>query len=134
MCPLHDYALYDLCEVGRSSSYNRDQVPVDDEPVTISMNAALHQFEAGVADHKAVLEYRLDGNSIVFTHTEVPYQVQRRGVGSALARAGLNYAREQGLTVLPYCPFIEHYIRTHPEDLPLVEPAYRAQRFPEARS
>ena len=103
------------------------------EPVTITVNTALQQFEAAVGRHKAVLQYHLrDDNSIVFTHTEVPYQVQGRGIGSALARAALDFARERSLRVIPLCPFVEQYIKKHPDYLPLVESTFRANRFAEA--
>lgn len=95
------------------------------------MNTTQQQFEAFVAGHTAVLEYEFRENSIAFTHTEVPYAIQRRGIGSTLARAGLDYARKHGFSVLPYCPFVEQYIRRHPEELSLVEPGYRAERFHE---
>jgi hypothetical protein len=32
----------------------------------------------------------------------------------------LDAARERGLTVLPYCSFVRHYIEQHPETLDLV--------------
>ena len=105
-------------------------MPDENESVTISMNATLHLFEAVLAGHKAVLQYQLQGRSIALIHTEVPHELEGRGVGSALARAGLNYAREHNLSVLPYCPFVEQYIRRHPEELALVEPAYRKEWFP----
>ena len=86
-----------------------------DEPVTVTVNTNLQQFEAVVERHKGVLEYHLrDDNAIVFTHTEVPHPVQGRGIGSALARAALVFARERNLKVIPVCPFVEHYIKTHP--------------------
>jgi predicted GNAT family acetyltransferase len=46
--------------------------------------------------------------------TEVPQELAGRGVGSALAKAGLGYAREQGLQVIPKCEFVASYIEKHP--------------------
>ena len=46
-------------------------------------------------------------------------------MGSALAKAALGYAREQGLTVKPNCPFIAGYIQKHPEWADIVDPKYR---------
>jgi predicted GNAT family acetyltransferase len=100
-----------------------------DENIDVSNNTSLRQFEAVVAGHKAVLQYRFEDSSIVFTHTEVPYALQGRGVGSVLARAGLDYAANHALAVIPLCPFVERYIRRHPERLTQVEPKYRARRF-----
>ncbi|MFP5504097.1 MAG: GNAT family N-acetyltransferase, partial [Candidatus Sericytochromatia bacterium] len=49
-----------------------------------------------------------------------------RGVGSQLAKAGLECARAEGLEVEPVCSFIAGYIRKHPEYRPLVHADYRA--------
>ncbi|MBY8850881.1 MULTISPECIES: GNAT family N-acetyltransferase [Saccharothrix] len=62
---------------------------------------------------------------IVFTHTEVFPAFEGRGVGSALARAGLDQAREWGLPVLPLCPFISGWIGRHREYVDVVYSAPR---------
>ena len=95
--------------------------------VDVVRNDALKQFEAELDNSTALLQYRMSGHSIVFLHTEVPEAFEGRGVGSALARAGLDYARQQGLQVVPLCPFVDAYLRRHPDDLDLVDPRYRAQ-------
>ena len=53
-------------------------------------------------------------------HTEVPKELNGRGIGSALARGLLDIARTQGLTVKPLCPFVAGYIAKHPEYADLV--------------
>jgi predicted GNAT family acetyltransferase len=69
----------------------------------------------------AVLEYHLAGGRMVFTHTGVPDEVGGQGIGSLLARAGLEYARARSLTVVPLCWFIAGYIQRHPEYQDLVK-------------
>ena len=83
-------------------------------------NVAEHQFELVVDGFTAFAAYQRDGNAIVFTHTEVPPELQGQGVGSALARGALDAARAEGAEVVPLCPFIASYIRRHPEYLYLV--------------
>jgi predicted GNAT family acetyltransferase len=61
------------------------------------------------------VEYLRTAGLIAFTHTEVDPAFEGKGVGSALARAVLDQAREWGLPVLPQCPFIASYIARHPE-------------------
>jgi len=78
------------------------------------------QFELVVDGFTAFAAYQRDGNAIVFTHTEVPPELQGQGVGSALARGALDAARAEGAEVVPLCPFIASYIRRHPEYLYLV--------------
>ena len=78
-------------------------------------NPNKHRFETTMDGHVAVLSYSQGGKCITFIHTEVPQELAGRGVGSALAKAGLTYAREQGLQVIPKCEFVASYIEKHSE-------------------
>jgi predicted GNAT family acetyltransferase len=78
-------------------------------------NRAEQEFELDVAGHRAIAAYQLEGKTIVFTHTKVPAEIEGQGVGSKLIRAALDAARDQGLTVVPQCPFVAAYIDRHPE-------------------
>jgi uncharacterized protein len=73
------------------------------------------RFHTEVDGFGGELDYRLDGGVITFLHTSVDDELEGQGVGSELARAGLDYAREQGLQVIPQCPFVRSYIERHPE-------------------
>jgi uncharacterized protein len=73
------------------------------------------RFETTMEGHVAVLNYKKEGKCITFIHTEVPEELAGRGVGSALASAGLTYAREQGFQVIPKCEFVAGYIEKHSE-------------------
>ena len=57
----------------------------------------------------------MEDDRIVFTHTLVPHAIEGKGVGSKLIRAALDSARDQGLKVVPQCPFVAVYIDRHPE-------------------
>lgn len=86
----------------------------------LSTDAVLHnedakRFELTVNGHTAVLNYVLMGETITFTHTGVPAAVEGRGLGTRLVRAGLEYARSQGLKVRTTCWFVRKYLRRHPE-------------------
>ena len=48
-------------------------------------------------------------------HTEVPKELEGRGIGSTLIRGVLDAARKEGLKVNPLCPFAKAYIGKHPE-------------------
>ena len=78
-------------------------------------NPHRHRFETTVDGQLAVLNYKQDRNCITFIHTEVPQELAGRGIGGALAKAGLTYAREQGLQVIPKCEFVASYIEKHSE-------------------
>lgn len=86
----------------------------------IEHNEKDNRFATTVDGEKAMLLYMRQPDRIVFVSTRVPPAIEGRGIGSALARAGLEYAREQSLAVVPQCPFVRVYIEKHPEYKPLL--------------
>ena len=74
-------------------------------------------------------EYTRSATSLVLQHTEVDDRFEGRGIGSALARGVLAAARDDGLAVLPYCPFIAGYIRSHPDEYLDLVPSDRRAKF-----
>jgi predicted GNAT family acetyltransferase len=72
-------------------------------------------------------EYHLFRNEIAFIHTEIDPGFAGRGLGGVLARGALDAARDSGLEVLPFCPFIRGWITKHPEYVELVPQAQRAR-------
>ena len=89
--------------------------------ITVEHNPQAGRFVIKNDGHLAVLKYQLADGKIIFTHTGVPEALGRQGLGSMLARAGLEYARVQSLTVVPLCSFIAGYIQKHPEYQDLVK-------------
>ena len=79
------------------------------------------RFTATTEGGEAALEYLRDGKRITFTHTGVPPESEGQGIGGALAKAGLDYARGEGLHVRPMCPFIADFVKRNPEYQPLVD-------------
>lgn len=84
-------------------------------PVNVIHDQAAHRFVAEVDGGTAVAEYEQEDGRMVLTHTSVPPAAEGQGVGSALAREALGYARGEGLRVLARCPFMSAYIQRHPE-------------------
>jgi predicted GNAT family acetyltransferase len=85
-----------------------------------------HRFELRVeGDVAGFVEYEQAGGDLVLTHTVVEPAFEGQGIGSALARGALDAARERGLAVVPRCPFIQSWLRKHPDDLDLVPVAQR---------
>jgi predicted GNAT family acetyltransferase len=78
-------------------------------------NRAEERFELEADGFIAIAAYHRHGDHITFTHTEVPAQLAGRGVGSRLVKGALEQVRAEGLKVKPVCPFVRHYIETHPE-------------------
>jgi predicted GNAT family acetyltransferase len=82
----------------------------------IRHNAEQSQFETTVDGKVAYAEYDLeDPSRIVFTHTIVPDELSGRGIAAQLVQHGLEYARDNNLTVVPQCSYVAAFIRRHSE-------------------
>jgi hypothetical protein len=78
-------------------------------------NTERHRFELDADGQVAFSNYTRAGGVITFMHTEVPAELNGRGIGSALVRGALDLARAQGLKVKAQCPFVKAYLDKHPE-------------------
>ncbi|MFD0272998.1 GNAT family N-acetyltransferase [Kitasatospora sp. NPDC127111] len=88
--------------------------------VTVRDAEANSRFEAWVDDTLAgFAEYLRSDHLVVYPHTEVAPAFEGQGIGGALARAALDDARKRELPVLATCPFIEAWMRRHPEYMEL---------------
>jgi predicted GNAT family acetyltransferase len=81
----------------------------------IQDNTERHRFELDADGHIAFANYKRADGVLTMLHTEVPKELEGRGIGSALIRGVLDTARRQGLKVVPLCPFAKAYIEKHPE-------------------
>jgi predicted GNAT family acetyltransferase len=66
------------------------------------------------------LAYHRRGHQISLIHTETDDRFRGQGAGGRLVQAALDAARDQQLTVLPYCPFAREWIERHPGYIDLV--------------
>ena len=78
------------------------------------------RFELEEEGATGFLTYTRQEGTIVFTHTIVPPELEGRGIGSRIVRAGLDFARAEGLKVVPQCGFVRSYIERHPEQRDLL--------------
>ena len=83
--------------------------------VTVIHNEEAHRFEAQVEGHRALMNYRLFPDRIVFTHTEVPPPLEGHGLAGKLARTALDFARASHLRVVPLCPYVASFLRKDSE-------------------
>jgi uncharacterized protein len=98
--------------------------------VTVKHNTTRHQFELESDGETAVLLYHANGKTLFLDHTGVPEALEGRGIGGQLAKASLEFARTEGMEVVPACPFVLSYLRRHPEYVDVVAPQYRSQINP----
>lgn len=73
------------------------------------------RFEIHFEDKIAFVQYKLFDGGIAYMHTDVPPELEGKGIASTLAKYVLDYAQNNGLRVKPYCPYINAYINKHPE-------------------
>jgi uncharacterized protein len=78
-------------------------------------NTDHHRFELDAGGHVAFSNYKRADGLLTILHTEVPRELEGRGIGSTLVRGILDIARTQGLTVQAVCPFVKAYLDRHPE-------------------
>jgi predicted GNAT family acetyltransferase len=79
------------------------------------------RFEARVDGRLSVCAYRRQGDVLLMTHTEVPPELQGRGIAARLVQATLDWARAEGLRVRPLCSYVAVYMRRHPETQDLLD-------------
>ena len=66
--------------------------------------------------HRQQYEYIKSINGEIYlTHTEVPRELEGKGIGSQLVEKTLQDIERQGLRLVPLCPFVAAYIKKHPE-------------------
>ena len=94
----------------------------DLDHVQVMHNEVVHRFEAEVHGLTALIIYKILPGRIVIQHTEVPPELEARGLAAKLTRAALDYARSKGFQVVPACPYTAAFIAKHAEYNDLLAP------------
>lgn len=92
----------------------RTTVERDDE-TTVERNDERGRYEIRAGDTIAGYTiFRPDEKGrLVFPHTVIDPAFGGRGLGSVLVREALTDVARRGETVVPECPFVVKYLRTH---------------------
>ena len=89
------------------------------DPLVVTHRDAGDCFEARLDGHRGVLRYSrrdVKGRSVlVIPSVVVDRAIEGRGVAGALTRAALEWARAEGWRVDPVCPYVDAWLRRHPE-------------------
>jgi uncharacterized protein len=92
------------------------------DDIIVGDNPEASRFEATLdGTLMAVAQYERTTGRITFTHTIVAEAAEGHGVGGKLVKFALDQARTDNLVVVPLCPFVQSYLRRHPEYRDLVE-------------
>lgn len=62
-----------------------------------------------------VSDFRVVGDVVVFTHTEIDPGARGRGLGAQLVQHALDDVRASGRRARARCAFVAQYLRDHPE-------------------
>jgi predicted GNAT family acetyltransferase/glutaredoxin len=110
-----------LVEYFRGTDELEKDAPASLDDAVVADVPAAGRYELKVGGRLiGLLAYRKRDGRVALTHTEVSEACEGRGFGSRLVGVALDDARRQGLHVLPLCPFVAHYIDTHPQYADLV--------------
>src|SRR5688500_12342991 len=86
-----------------------------DMPVEVSNNREAERYELFVdGDLAGIADYRIDGEAIVFPHTEIRPALRGQGYGAILVRHALDDVRRSGQSVVPQCWYVADFIRDTP--------------------
>ncbi|MBO6224735.1 MAG: N-acetyltransferase [Psychrobacter sp.] len=88
---------------------------MSDPTPEIIHNQSANRFETSIDNQTGYISYQERGDALVYDHTIVPQALGGRGIGSALVKQALDYARENDKKVIPQCSFVSAYISKHPE-------------------
>lgn len=83
--------------------------------MTITNNRAANQFETNVEGGTAFLRYGIEGDTILLLYVEVPSEARGGGIAGEITRTALEFARQEGLKVIPVCGYVVAYLRRHAE-------------------
>jgi len=78
-------------------------------------NKEKNRFEEELNGQYALIEYNFNNGVFDLYHTEVPKELQGKGIATKLTREVLGYIKKQGYKLKPSCPFIADYITASPE-------------------
>lgn len=85
-------------------------------PTTVVENTTAHRFELPLDGGAiAVAGYRVDGDRLVLTHTEVPPEFSGQGIATRLAQGTFDLARASGRKLVLECSFMISFYKHHPD-------------------
>lgn len=95
-------------------------------PRTVDRNDEEKRYEIRLdGDLTGFVTFSERGEVIALIHTETFPQFAGQGLATTLIEETLDDIERRGLSVMPFCPFVNKYIAEHPDRLHLVPEAMR---------
>jgi uncharacterized protein len=85
-------------------------------------NPAQLRYELIDDDGNAIgeIRYRREPGAVALVHTDVDPAHEGQGLAGVLVEGALRDLRERGLRLIPVCPYVQAWLRRHPEQADLV--------------
>ena len=94
------------------------------ENIPLIKNEDKKRFEIEVNGHFAFIDYRETLHQISLIHTEAEPELAGTGAATAVVEKTLQYIKESGKKLLPFCPYVFAYIKKHPEWKAIVDEGF----------
>lgn len=83
--------------------------------VALIDNKDEERFEVIIEGFPSIVEYKVKGNDVYLTHTEVPQALEGRGIAAALVEKVLAEIEHRGQKMIPLCPYVQSFLKRHPD-------------------
>ena len=100
----------------------------ESNPAAVTHTPSAARFEIVIANATAHLNYQLAGGLMTIHHTFVPSELRGQQIAAHLAQAAFDYARTEGLQVIPACSYIAAYAKRSPHAGALISEAQATNR------
>lgn len=78
-------------------------------------NESQQQYEFTVDGLLSFINYEIKDNLIYLTHTEVPEELEGKGIAADMVEKVFLDIEKRGLKLVPYCSYVGIYLKRHPE-------------------
>ena len=83
----------------------------------VEHEAEQDRFVVRMDSGEAELSYRESAGRVLdLVHTFVPPEGRGQGIGDALVRQAIEYAKANDYRLRPSCPFVRNWLEDHPEE------------------
>lgn len=86
----------------------------DSEQPVVTHAPERHRFEIALGGQRVgVAAYVEDGDRRIFHHTQIDDAHGGRGLAGTLVREALTATRDDGLRIVPVCPYVRRWVGSH---------------------